>query len=105
VFTELKNYIIGRKKKFEIKYFLAKLDDLSSERVRTLYLSDLGDLEEDEERLKLEIDSALRRLKTETVERELKILSGKIKEAEANGDSNEVGRLSSEFKNVSERLI
>ncbi len=105
IFVELKNYLLGRKRKFEIKYFLAKLNDALSEKVSVLYLKDAGSLADDENRLKEELLLVLSRIKNETVKRELKNLSIKIREAEALGDAKEIQRLSEEFKDISERLI
>ena len=109
IFVELKDHIIGRKKKFEIKYFcakIAKVDEELSKEIQALYLKDIKEsIFEDAERLKNELNLVLRRIKLETAKDELKILGGKIKEAEAKNDTAEVKRLTEEFKEISERLI
>ncbi len=105
VFIELKNYIVGRKKKFETVYFLAKLSEELAQKVSVIYLKDIGNLTEDDDKLREEIFLVLGRIKSETIKRELKNLGNKIKEAETLGDTAEVKRLSEEFKEISERLI
>ena len=108
IFVELKSHLLGRKKKFDIALFSAKLDDKKAQRVSALYLKDTGDLnafETDTDRLRDELNTTLKRVKAETVKRELKILSLKIRQAEASQDVEEIKRLSEEFRNVSERLV
>ena len=109
IFVELKDHMLGRKKKFEIKYFaakIAKLDNALATRIEELYLREVDPIvEEDEDKQREELVSTLRRVKVETAKREMKILGDKIREAEVKGDTAEVKRLSSEFKNVSERLL
>lgn len=113
IFVELKEHILGRKKKFEIKYFctkLSKIDQDLAKRVEALYLTDFEDPAKAAESLedsnfKEEVSVSLRRIKMESAKRELKNLSNKIKEAESLGNMTEVKRLSEEFKNISERLL
>ena len=109
IFVELKDHMLGRKKKFEIKYFaakIAKLDNALATRIEELYLREVDPIvEEDEDKQREELAATLRRVKVETAKREMKILGDKIREAEVKGDTAEVKRLSSEFKNVSERLL
>lgn len=105
IFVELKDYLLGRKRKLEIKYFCAKLEAALAERVQSLYLRDFDNLEENEESAGKELAATLKRIKVETAKRELKTLANKITEAEARGDHDEVIRLSEEFNNISGRLI
>ncbi len=107
IFIELKEHLLGRKRKFDVKTFCAKLDTALSQRVESLYLRDtpFSDDESETQKLRQEILVSLKRLKAETVKRELKLISNKIKEAESSSNFEEVERLTEEFKNVSERLI
>ena len=105
VFSVLKEHLIDRKKKLEIKHFSNKFGDELKGLIEDLYLWDMGDLAADPVLLQSEIDTAFARLKQATIKRELKELSARIKDAEISKDVELLDELSRKFKDLSQKLI
>ncbi len=105
IFTNLKNYLLGRKRKFEIKYFADKFDGSIKDVVNELYLWDLDNVTQSPEFLLSEINSAYNRIKLATTRDEMKELTKKIKEAELAKDSKALKEYSTKFKELSEKII
>src|SRR3989344_5365190 len=105
IFTELKEYNLGRKRKFDIKYFSNTLSEENQNSVNELYLWDVEHITEEPRRLEIEPETAFARIKRETAKKELKELTDKIKQAELEKNTKLVGELSEKFKNISERLL
>ena len=104
IFTELKEHLTGRKKKFDIKYFSQKFSPELKQIVNELYLWDFGALDDNLVLFEKEAVEILIRLKIDTTKRELKDLSGKIKEAEEKKDNYLVKELTEKFSKLSEKL-
>ena len=104
IFTELKEHLTGRKKKFDIKYFSQKFSPELKQIVNELYLWDFGALDDNLVLFEKEAVEILIRLKIDTTKRELKDLSGKIKEAEEKKDNDLVKELTEKFSKLSEKL-
>ena len=105
IFTELKDYNLGRKRKFDIKYFSSKLAEELQNVANELYLWDIEYIIDDPKKLEAELESTLIRIKRETAKKELKELTDKIRQAELGKNTKLVSELSEKFKNVSERLL
>jgi len=105
IFTELKEYLRNRKKKFEIHHFVKKFEEDVQALVNELYLWDLGSLGDSEEALTRELESIFELLKKKTAKRELKELSTQIKQAETEKNEELLTELSQQFKELSEKLI
>jgi DNA primase len=105
IFTDLKEYLRGRKRKFEINHFAKRFEEDLQSLVNELYLWDLGYLGENEEALISEIENVFENLKKKTTKRELKELSTQIKQAELEKNTDLLKELSQEFKELSEKLI
>ena len=104
IFAAFKEYLSGRKKAFNIKYFRDKLSEEERVILDELYLRDFSFLVENDEKLSGELSRVVEVLKRQTVKRELSELSRKIKEAEAEGRAKRLSELRKEFKKLSEKL-
>ncbi len=104
VFTELKSYLIGRKRKIDINHFVSRFDDQVAGLLKELYLTNLGKAEDDDSAFLLEVEKTFKRLKKEKVKKELKEVAKKIKEAEKDKNSEELKDLLQRFKQLSGRL-
>jgi DNA primase len=104
VFSELKEHLNGRKRKFDIKYFCNKFPEDTQTYINDLYLWDFEEILEDEKRLYSEMETTLSRIKKDTAKRELKELTEKIKQAEAEKNKDMITELSKKIKAVSEKL-
>ena len=105
IFPGLKAYLLGRKKKFEIKHFSNKFDETLRKVVEEMYLWDLGESSNGDAFFDSEIDMAFARVKQDTVKRELKELGAKIKEAELENNQAAIKELSEKFEELSQKLI
>ncbi len=105
IFTALKDYLLGRKRKFNIEYFEGTLEENLRKAVDDLYLWDLGEVTEDEKKLNQELDATFERIKKEAAKRELKELTDQIKRAELEKNIKLVNELSERAKTVSARLV
>jgi len=105
IFNGLKKYIVGRKRKFEVQHFIKRFDENLKNIVDELYLWDLGSLSKDEGLTAKELDSVFASIKKKTAKRELRELSGQIKQAELENNKKVLRSLSQEFKELSEKLI
>lgn len=101
LFVELKKYLIARKHKFDIKTFRAKLGDKEQRLVDELYLWDLGD---DLSLLEEELERTFKLVRGRSIRRSLRVLSGKIKQAERNKDIEKLKTLQKQFQALSEKL-
>ena len=104
IFTELKEHLSGRKKKFDIKYFSQKFSKELKQVIDELYLWDFGTLDDNLILFEKEAGEILIRLKMDTTKRDLKDMSGKIKDAEEQKDTNLVKELTEKFSKLSEKL-
>lgn len=94
IFTAFKQYVTGRKRKFEIKYFSDKLDDNLKDTVQKIHLWDLGNLTEDTRALQQELNKALARIKSESITRKLDTLIKELKQAELENNKDKEAALS-----------
>jgi DNA primase len=104
IFTELKDYLLGRKQKFKIEYFEGRLDEDRRKLVEDLYLWDLGDITEEDRKYNQELDATFDRIKKESAKKDLKELTEQIKQAELEKDSKLIKELTEKVKAVSARL-
>ena len=104
IFTELKEHLDGRKRKFDIKYFSSKLPEETQKVINDLYLWDLEEILDDPKKLNTELEAALHRIKKETAKRELKELTKKIKQAEAEGNKKLINECSKKIEALYEKL-
>ncbi len=103
LFAEFKDYIIGRKHKFNIKYFSDKLSDNLRELTERLYMWDLGDLLENEAELERELKAVFNRIKQNTVFRELAEAQEELKKAELEKNFAEIENLSQKVYKLSKQ--
>lgn len=101
IFVQFKDYVNSRKRQFKTKYFIEKLDDSLREKAEELYLWDIGDLTNNETLLEKEIDTTFKRLKRDTINRELKFLQSELKDAELKNDEEKVDELSNKVYKIS----
>jgi DNA primase len=104
IFTALKTYLIGRKKKFNIVHFANRFEGDLRETVNNMYMYDLGEMEADDAVLLKEIETTFDRIKRDTLKREIKSLGSQIKQAEKEKDTKLLQQLLEDFKKVSEKL-
>ncbi|MBI2414779.1 DNA primase [candidate division WWE3 bacterium] len=105
LFTELKRYLLGRKRKFEIQHFIKRFANDVQDKLNELYLWDLQETGEDEENLIKELEKVFYLLKKSTAKREMLEISQRIKQAELAGEKDLLSQLSREFKELSEKLL
>jgi len=106
IFTMLKKYLKDRKHPFKISYFIKKFEGPElMQKVNELYLWDLQDTGDREDLIERELDSLFSVIKKRSAKRELKDLSDKIKQAEMENNKKELKELTSEFKELSEKLV
>ncbi len=108
LFEELKDHLSGRKRKLDIKVFGGKLKEKEKEFVGKIYLwgqSQLDDLVEQESKLEEEVERTVLLLKKRGLQRELKNLCLKIKDAELMGDKKALASAREQFQKVSQQLI
>lgn len=105
IFNDLKKYLVGRKRKFEIQHFTKRFDENLKTLVDDLYMWDLASLSINEDLLAQELDNVFSSIKKKTAKRELRELSTQIKQAELEGNKKLLKELSQEFKELSEKLI
>lgn len=101
IFSEFKEYVIGRKRQFDIKYFISKLDDSLRSGSEEIYLTDLGDLTEETKLFEKELNQTFKRLKSETISRELADIKEKIRKAELVNNFDEIQKMSEEVLRLS----
>ncbi len=104
LFEELKSYFSGRKRKLDIKALGGKLGGKGKDLLGKIYLWNLGELPGQETKLEEEIEGASRLLKKRGLQRELKNLSLKIKDAELMGDKRTLESAREAFQKVSQQL-
>lgn len=105
IFVELKNYMLGRKRKFDIQYFSKRFSKELKEIIENLYLWDLSHITDSPATFSRELEATYERIKKDTVKRDLKELSSKIKIAEENNDKKQLQELSQKFNELSGKLI
>lgn len=105
IFNDLKKYLLGRKRKFEIQQFTKRFDENYREIVNNLYMWDLRDLGSREDLLDKELTKVFEFLKKRTAKRELKELAERIKRAEMENNRKELEKLTKEFQELSEKLL
>ncbi len=101
IFSEFKEYVIGRKRQIDIEYFISKLNESLQEKSREIYMTDLGDLHEDSKLIDKEVNQTFKRLKSETVGRELIEIKERLKKAELINNSDEIQKLTEEVLRLS----
>ncbi len=104
IFIDLKEYLTGRKRKMDIKSFLARFDESTAGIIQKIYLIDIGKAEEDENLFLLELEKTFKRLKQQAIKLELKEVTRKIKDAEKHKDTEELNDLLTRLKDLSARL-
>lgn len=104
IFIELKSYLTGRKRKFDIKNFASKLDAQLAGIIEQIYLTDLGEADAEETAFMHELEKTFKRLKKEQLRKELKEVTVKIRKAEKEKDSEELKSLVTKLKELSARL-
>jgi len=107
LFEELKNYLAGRKRKLDIAVFGGKLKGNEKNLLGEIYLggqSQLGNLIEQESKLEEEIERAVGLLKRRGLQRELRNLSLKIKDAELMGDKKALAAARERFQKTTQQL-
>ena len=88
------------KKKWEINKFVESLPTELVEVVDAAYLTDLGKLAGDVDRLEIEFDKTMTELKKFALKEKMKQLVDKIKEAEFKKDKKKLARLQKQFIEV-----
>ena len=104
IFVELKNYLAGRKRKFDVKTFSSKLEEPLSSMVEKIYLTDLGEADENENVFLQELEKTFKRLKKEQLRKELREVTLRIKKAEKEKDAQELKSLVERLRDLSARL-
>jgi DNA primase len=105
IFSNFKDHVIGRKRKFDIKYFNSKLDDEIRPRSEEIFLMDIdaiGD-EGNEKQFEKEAIAALNRIKRDSISRELKIMNEQLKRAEIEKNTSEIEKLSKRVYKLSKQ--
>lgn len=106
IYEVLSKYLKGRKTVVNIKTFLGKIGESKEKIVSELYLRDLDGKEELEGKLlKQELGDLVKRLKNESVKRQLKSISEEIKMAETERRTSEVKSLTKKFEKLSKSLL
>jgi DNA primase len=104
LFEQLKNYLMGRKRRLDIKVFGAKIKGEEKNLLGELYLQDLNAILETESELELELEKTLTALKKKGLQRRLQDFSKKIREAELVGDDDALASGREEFNKLSAAL-
>ncbi len=104
LFEELKEYLSGRKRKLDVKVFGGKLGEGEKEFLGKIYLSELEELVGQESKLEEEVERTVQLLKKRGLQRELKELSLKIKDAELIGDKDGLASARESFQKASQQL-
>lgn len=107
LFEKLKSYLSGRKRSLDIKTFGGKLGGGEKELLGKVYLwgeVERGGLLGLESKLGEELERAVPLLKKRSLQRELKNLSRKIKEAELLGDKKALASARGAFQKTSQQL-
>jgi len=105
LFVGLKDYLAGRKKKFDIKFFYNRVEEDIRKIVESLYLWDINDIITNTDKLEKELNKTLRIIKELSIKRELFGISVKIKEAELEKDKEKIKELSKQFNQISKKLV
>ncbi len=104
IFISLKEYLTGRKRKFEIKYFAERFNGNIKQLVNDLYLWDLEGVLDSPEKFSRELSNAFERTKGDTLKRDLKVLTAKIKQAELENNKEALKDLSNKFTELTKKL-
>jgi len=113
VFEQLKDHLSGRKRKLDVKVFGGKLGEGEKEFLGKIYLglpagrqgeAELEELASQESKLEKEVEQAAQLLKKRGLQRELKNLSLKIKDAELTGDKKALVSAREQFQKASQQL-
>lgn len=104
IFSALKTRLVSEKKPFDIRDFSIKLNDELKNLVSEMYLWDLSGVDEDAYTLSKELERTFYRIKSESIKRELKEISEKIKEAEIQKDQDALRKLSEKFSSLTSKL-
>lgn len=95
---------VGSAKEKNIKNLIQELEGKSLAKAKELALWDIGDIANDENKLLEEAKKTANRIKKESIKKEMKMITEKIKIAERNGDLDEANRLTQKFKNMLKNL-
>lgn len=101
IFTALKEFFEGSKTEFKISLFVKNQPKELGAIIDRLYLKDLGGDLTKEENLNVEIQKAIQEIKSQNLKRELRALSGKIRQSQS---EQEIEELTHQFKALSEKL-
>jgi len=101
LFVALKKYLTGRKRRFDVKTFRAKLGDNEQKLADKLYLWDIDDALGFQD---TEIEHSFKLVRERSLKRSLKRLGEKIKQAEVEKDSEKLKALQEQFQALSEKL-
>lgn len=105
LFLAIKKYLLSRKQPAEIKFFYDKIDESLQTFLSQLYLlteKDYGGMDADELATLLAQSTSV--LKQETLRRQLRQISDKIKDSEKKDEPGFLKKLQEQFKEVSVRL-
>lgn len=105
IFTNLKEYLLGRKRNLNIQHFAERFNQNLQDLVTNLYLWDMPEISENESLLIKELETTFTSMKKETIKRDLLDLSDKIKQAERTNDLEALADYTEKFKQLSEKLI
>lgn len=101
IFTALREFFEGSKTEFKISLFVKNQPKELGAIIDRLYLKDLGGDLTKEENLNVEIQKAAQEIKSQNLKRELRALSGKIRQSQS---EQEIEELTHQFKALSEKL-
>lgn len=103
IFSILRRYVATHKR-FNIKWFVGKIDTVPARVVNELYLWDFEGASVDEDFIRKELEAGYKRLKRESIRRKMAMLSEQLKVAELSKDTEEVVKISEKIKQLSKRL-
>lgn len=101
IFTALSEFLADSKTEFKISIFVKNQPKELMATIDRLYLKDLGGDLAREENLNVEIQKIVQEMRSQNLKRELRILSGKIRQSQS---EQEIEGLTRQFKTISEQL-
>lgn len=107
VFESLAEYLEGKKRAVNINTLLKKYDENMQKVVSELYLWDLEEIVdfENKDKVEREMEFAVKRIKMESIKKQLKELSDQIKIAETEKDTQKLEKLTKRFERLSKGLL
>jgi hypothetical protein len=104
IFRSLREFL-QEVSEFNVNEFMDGLDENYREVISDLYLRDVDHFSDNNKLLTKEIESVLSRMKRRKVKQDLEELSGKIKLAEMENNTELVEKLTNQFNEISKDLI